>query len=124
MSSASTKSFAKHRKHGAIYPSRVSSTIPAHVYEAEPRNEIFVTFRKDSCNHILDDIFAASTFCRSHVAPWISCIGTCSNGARAFGEKALLSGLPGHFRCPTHDHLETPTHSTGPRLPSKCGPHT
>src|SRR5215469_8832638 len=91
----------------------VSSTIPAHVYEAKPRNEISVTFRKHSCNHILNDIFAASTFCRSHVAPWISCIGTCSNGARAFGERAWLSGLPGHFRCHSHEQLETPSDSTG-----------
>src|SRR5262249_7345510 len=83
-----------------------------HVYEVRPRKEIFVTFREDSSNHTLDDISAASTFCRSRVAPWISCIDTCSNGARAFGERPWLSGLPGHFRCHSHDQIETPSGST------------
>ena len=50
--------------------------------------KIFVTFGEDSFNHTLDDIFAASTFCRSHVAPWISCIGICSNGGRAYEERS------------------------------------
>src|SRR5947207_8751376 len=40
---------------------------------------------------------AASTFCRSHVALWISCIGICSNGARACEERPWLSDLPGSF---------------------------
>src|SRR5205807_944530 len=46
---------------------------------------------------------AASTFCRSHVDSWISCIGICSNGGRALEERAWLSGLPGNFRCHSHD---------------------
>src|SRR5439155_15056791 len=90
-----------------------------HVYEVRPRSEIFVTFRKDSCNHILDDIFAASTFCRSHVAPWISCIGIWSNGGRAYEERAWLSDLPGHFRCHSHDQIETTSGSTGRGWDSK-----
>src|SRR5262249_2035820 len=76
------------------------------------RRRIFVTFREDSSNHTLDDIFAASTFCRPHVAPWISCIGTCSNGGRALEERAWLSDLRSHFRCHSHQRLETPSDST------------
>src|SRR5438874_3950152 len=55
---------------------------------------------------------AASTFCRSHVAPWISCIGICSNGGRAYEERPWLSDLPGHFRCHSHEQVDTPGDSS------------